>query len=64
MLKLLFTILEKCKRAVYTKNVFGALLTDLMKAFNCFPRKGVIARLNTINTYGFNLLALNPIKNY
>ena len=35
-----------------------------MKALNCLPRKGIIARLNTINTYGFNLLALNPSKNY
>ena len=45
---LLFTILEKCKRVVDTKNIFGALLTDLLKAFNCLPHKVIIARLNRV----------------
>ena len=58
---LLFTILEKCKRVVDTKNVCGALLTDILKAFNCLSHKVIIGRHNT---YGFNLPALNPIKNY
>ena len=61
MLSIAFYLLEKCKRAVYTKSVFGALLTDLLKAFNCLPHNVIIARLST---YGFCLLALNPIKNY
>ena len=34
---------------------------DLLKVFNCFPRKFINAKLNT---YGLNLLALNPIQNY
>ena len=34
---------------------------DLLKAFNRFPHKFIIARLNT---YGLNLLVLNPIQNY
>ena len=34
---------------------------DLLRAFNCFPHKFIIARLNT---YGLNLLALNHIQNY
>ena len=58
---MLFTILEKCKRVVDTKNVCGALLTDILKAFNCLSHKVIIGRHNT---YGFNLPALNPIKNY
>ena len=58
---MLFTILEKCKRVADTKNVCGALLTDILKALNCLSHKVIIARLNT---YGFNLPALNPIKNY
>ena len=58
---MLFIILEKCKRVVDTKNVCGALLTDILKAFNCLSHKVIIARLNT---YGFNLPVLNPIKNY
>ena len=34
---------------------------DLLKAFNRFPHKFIIAGLST---YGLNLLALNPIQNY
>ena len=60
MLNIAFYLLEKCKRAAYTKSVFGALLTDLLKAFNCLPH--VIIAIPS--TYGFSLLALNPIKNY
>ena len=41
--------------SVDTKNVFGALLTDLLKAFNCLPHKVIVARFNT---YGFSLPAL------
>ena len=42
-------------------NVFGALLTDLSKAFDCLPHDLIIAKLNS---YGFNLTALNLIHNY
>ena len=61
MLNFAFYLLEKCKRAVYTTSVFGALLTDLLKAFNSLPHNVIIA---IPSTYGFSLLALNPIKNY
>ena len=43
------------------ENVFGALLTDLSRAFDCHPHDLIIAKLNS---YGFNLTALNLIHNY
>ena len=54
-------MLEKWKKAIDTKNVFGALLTDLSKAFDCLPHGLIIAKLNA---YGFSLPALNQIQNY
>ena len=42
-------------------NVFRALLTVLYKAFDCLLHDLTIAKLNS---YGFNLTALNPIHNY
>ena len=57
----LLAMLEKWKKAVDTKKVFGALLTDLSKAFSCLPHDLVIAKLNA---YGFSLPALNLIQNY
>ena len=38
--------------------MFGALLTDLSKAFDCLPHDIIIANLNT---YGFDMKALNFI---
>ena len=49
-------MLEKWKKAVDTKNGFGALLTDLSKAFNCLRHDLIVAKLNA---NGFSLLALN-----
>ena len=57
----LLAMLEKWKKAVDTKKVFGALLTDLSKAFDCLPLDLIIAKLNA---YGFSLPALNLIQNY
>ena len=54
-------MLEKWKKAIDTKNVFGALLTDLSKAFDCLPHGLIIAKLNA---YGFSLPVLNLIQNY
>ena len=42
-------------------NVFGALLTYLSKVFDCLPHDLIMAKLNS---YGFNLTALNLIFNY
>ena len=57
----LLAMLEKWKKTVDTKKVFGALLTDLSKAFDCLPHDLIIAKLSA---YGFSLPALNPILNY
>ena len=40
---------------------FGALLTDLSKAFHCIPHDLIIAKLEA---YGFHIDALKLIHNY
>ena len=40
----LLVMLEKWKKAVETKNIFGALLTDLSKAFDCLPHDLIIVK--------------------
>ena len=41
--------------------MFGALLTDLSKAFKCLDHELLIAKLNT---YGFSLTVLKLVHNY
>ena len=41
--------------------VFGALLTDLSKAFDCLSHELIVAKLNA---YGFSLPALKLVQNY
>ena len=53
-------ILEKWKHAVDNK-IFGALLTDLSKAFDCICHDLLIAKLNA---YGLSLPALKLVHNY
>ena len=43
------------------KRVFGALLTNLSKAFDCFSHELIIAKLNACR---FSLSALKLIHNY
>ena len=57
----LLAMLEKWKKAADIKNVFGALLTDLSKAFDYFPHDLIIAKRNA---YVFSPPALNLIQNY
>ena len=49
-------MLEKWKRAVDNNKVFGALLSDLSKAFVCISHDLLIAKLNA---YGLSLSALS-----
>ena len=48
-------MLEKWKNVVDKGTVFGTLLTNLSKAFDCLPHELIIAELNA---YGLNLPAL------
>ena len=54
-------MLKHWKSVVDKKQVFGALLTDLSKAFDCLSHELIIAKLNA---YGFSLSALKLIHNY
>ena len=58
----LLKMLEKWKRSVDEGKVFGVLLTDLSKAFDCLDHELLIAKL--INAYGFSLPALRLINDY
>ena len=57
----LLKMLGKWKRSVDEGKVFGALLTDLSKAFDCLDHELLMAKLNA---YGFSLPALRLIKDY
>ena len=54
-------MLEKWKHAVGNKKIFGALLTDLSKAFGCICHDLLIAKLNA---YVLSLPALKLVHNY
>ena len=57
----LLAVLKKWKNAVDKGKMFGALLTDLSKAFDCFPHELIIAKLNA---YGCKLPALKLMHSY
>ena len=57
----LLLMLENWKQAVDNNNVFGALLTDLSKAFDCISHDLSIAKLNA---YGLSLSALKLVHSY
>ena len=57
----LLLMLEKWKHAVDNNKVFGALLTDLSKAFDCISHDLLIAKLNA---YGLSLPALKLVHDY
>ena len=54
-------MIEKWEKTVDNKGVFGALLTDLSKAFDCIPHDLIIAKLEV---YGFHIDALKLIHDY
>ena len=47
-------MIDKWKKAVDNNKVFGALLTDLSKAFDCICHDLLVAKLNA---YDLSLLA-------
>ena len=55
------SMLEKWKSAVDKEKYFGALLTDLSKAFGCISHELILAKLHA---YGFSLRALRLIHSY
>ena len=57
----LLAMLEKWKRSVDNSKMFGALLTNLSKAFDCLDHELLIAKLNA---HGFSLTALKLVHNY
>ena len=54
-------MMEAWRRSVDKGKVFGALLTDLSKAFDCLDPELLNAKLNA---YGFSLPALRLINDY
>ena len=57
----LITLIKKWKKSVDNDGAFGALLTDLSKAFDCLFLELLIAKLDT---YGFDKSSLKLIHSY
>ena len=57
----LIALIEKWKKCVDNGGAFGALLTDLSKAFDCLSHELLIAKLEA---YGFDKNSLTLIFNY
>ena len=57
----LMVLIEKWKKCVDNGGAFGALLTDLSKAFDCLSHELLIAKLNA---YGFDKKSLTLVYSY
>ena len=54
-------MLEKWKKCFDNGKAFGALLTDLLKGFDCLDHELLTTKLNA---YGFSLPALRAVQIY
>ena len=54
-------MIEKWKERVDTGEAFGALMTDLSKAFDCLHHELLIAKLDA---YGFDIKSVKLIQQY
>ena len=54
-------MVDESKKAVDNNKVFGALLTDLSKAFDCICHDLLVVNLNA---YGLSFPALKIIQDY
>ena len=54
-------MIDKWKKAVDNNKVFGAILTDLSKAFDCICHDLLVSK---IHAYGLSLPALKMIQDY
>ena len=57
----MISLTEKWKKSVDNGGAFGALITDLSKAFDCLPHELLIAKLDA---YGFDKSSLKLIHGY
>ena len=57
----LLSMIEKWKESVDNGGAFGALMTDLSKAFGCLHRELLIAK---IDAYGFDIKSVKLIQQY
>ena len=57
----LLAMVKSCKKALDQGNEYGALLTDLSKAFDCLPHDLLAAKLHA---YGFSTDSLKLINSY
>ena len=57
----LISLIEKWKKSIDNGGAFGALMTDLSKAFDCLSHELLIAKLEA---YGFDEKSLKLIYNY
>ena len=61
VLNCLLPMIEKCRESLDQGGAYGALPTDLSKAFDCLPHELVIAKLYA---YGVDMTSLKLINSY